>query len=487
MGRAGWYAWMNLKRFFLLATSPRGQLLSEPMTDNKPDQNMGYPSSFEARFERALTPFQEFISDQRTGSILLLVCTVCALLVANSPLAHGYEKLIEMPVGIVFGEWTLTMSVRHWINDGLLSLFFFVLGLEIKREILVGELNDPRQSLPIIVAAIGGMLVPALIFIAFNAGAETIKGWGIPMATDTAFAIGILALLARQIPAALFTFLTALAIIDDLGAILVIALFYTEDLHLPFVGLAALFLLLLAGCNLFGCRRPAVYIIGGAIVWLATLGSGVHATVAGVLVAMTVPARPKREPKWFVRRTRRLIDEFEEVGERVEQPMLGSEDQHIVVERIKDTAEKATTPLRRWERFLERPVALLVMPVFALANAGIPIDLQALPGLATNELVVGTGVGLIAGKVIGITLFSWLALQLNLGHLPRNVELRHIVGIGLLGGMGFTMSIFIAGLSYAHDPATLVSAKTAILIASFAAGLSGYLWLRWSGSSMVES
>jgi NhaA family Na+:H+ antiporter len=362
-----------------------------------------------------------------------------------------------------------------------MSLFFFVLGLEIKREILVGELKDPQQSLPVIAAAAGGMLVPASIFVAFNVTDGPVHGWGIPMATDTAFAVGVLALLRRRVPPALTTFLTALAIIDDLGAILVIALFYTESLNLPQLGVATALLGSLVSCNALGIRRPSIYIVGGGLVWAAMLGSGVHATVAGVLVAMTVPARPRAGSGWFVRRTQDLLDEFQEIDKRSKRPILGEERKHAVVERVQDTAQEASTPLRRWEHSLEYPVALLVMPVFALANAGIPIEPGSLPALWNDPLTLGIVVGLVLGKAAGISSATWLALRLGLGRLPAGISLRHIAGIGLLGGMGFTMSIFIAGLTFANDPDALVGAKTAILLASLVAGVSGYLWLRWRG------
>ena len=448
------------------------------MSDNKDYCNTDYPRPLEAQLERVLSPFQRFIRDQTTGSILLILCTVIALVIANSPLAHDYETLLEMHTGFVFGEWSFKMSVHHWINDGLMSLFFFILGLEIKREILVGELKDPQQSLPVIAAALGGMLIPAAIFFAFNVNSTMVHGWGIPMATDTAFAVGILALLGRRIPLALITFLTALAIIDDLGAILVIAIFYTETINLSLLGLAVLLLIAMAGCNALGFRRPVIYIAAGGLVWLAMLGSGVHATIAGILVALTIPARPKRGATWFMRRTRNLINEFEDIEKESEQPILGEKKQHEVVERVQDTAEKASTPIRRWENFLERPVALFVMPVFALANAGIPVSFKALSSLGTDSLGLGIILGLVAGKSIGISLLTWIALRLHLGRLAQGVTMSHIIGIGLLGGMGFTMSIFIAGLGFANTPEALVSAKTAILLASLIAGLSGYLWLR---------
>lgn len=437
-----------------------------------------YLASLEAGIERIVTPFQEFIRDQTSASALLLLCTVAALIIANSPFAHYYETFIETHAGFVFGEWSLKMSMRHWVNDGLMALFFFILGLEIKREILVGELKDPHQSLPVIFAAFGGMIIPAVIFFAFNATTADVHGWGIPMATDTAFAVGILGLLGSRIPLALITFLTALAIIDDLGAILVIALFYTETINLTALSFAGLFLLLLIGFNMFGFRHPVIYFTGGAIVWLAMLGSGVHATIAGILVALIIPARPKREPSWFVNQARQLIDKFEKLEKTTKRPILAEDEQHVVAERIQDTAEKVTTPLRRWERILEHPVGLFVMPIFALTNAGITLDFDTLATQWTNTLTLGIILGLVLGKCVGIVLFSWLALRLNLGHFPSDVNMRHIIGIGLLGGIGFTMSIFIAGLGFTNDPDALQSAKTGILFASLIAGFSGYLWLR---------
>ncbi len=441
-------------------------------------ENQAHPKPLEAQLEKVISPFHSFIKDQSTASILLIICTVIALIIANSPLSSDYEKLLHLETGFVFADWDFKMSIRHWINDGLMSIFFFILGLEIKREILVGDLKDPQQSLPVIAAALGGMLVPAAIYFAFNYDTPNAHGWGTTMATDTAFAVGILALLGKRIPLALITFLTALAIIDDLGAILVIAVFYTQTIDIHLLGTAAIFLLGLILCNASGCRRPIVYIMGGIVVWLAMLGSGVHATVAGILVAMTIPARPKRDPAWFVDRTRNLVDEFEDIEKNSATPILGEEQQHEVVELVQDSAEKASTPLRRWERALEHPVALFIMPVFALANAGIPINLQALGNIASDKLSLGIILGLVFGKSMGITLLAWLALRLKLGRLAKGVTLQHILGIGLLGGMGFTMSIFISGLSFGNSPETLVTAKTAILLASLVAGLSGYLWLR---------
>jgi NhaA family Na+:H+ antiporter len=441
----------------------------------------------ERKLEKIAPPFQRFIHDQATGSVLLIICTIAALVVANSALSHRYESLLLTKVGLVFGDWSLAMSLHDWINEGLMSLFFFLLGLEIKRELLVGELRSPRQSVPVIAGAFGGMLLPALIFLAFTAGTPVVHGWGIPMATDTAFAVGVLALLHRRIPAGLTAFLTALAIIDDLGAILVIALFYTASINLPLLAAAALLLVLLVTMNAAGIRRPVAYFLVGGLVWLAMLGSGVHATVAGILVALTVPARPKRGPGWFVRHAHRLTHEFETIEQQRDKPLLGEDEQHRVAESLQATVEKATTPLRRWERYLERPIALVVMPVFALANAGIPVDQQTLASLGSNPLTPAIVVGLLIGKVLGITLLTWLSLRFGLGTLSPGIGMRHIAGIGLLGGMGFTMSIFIANLSFDTVPETLVAGKTAVLLASLLAGISGFLWLRFRGHPRVSS
>jgi NhaA family Na+:H+ antiporter len=423
------------------------------MSSKTPADTASLQTRLERGFERAVTPFQAFIAEQTTTSIALIICTVLALALANSPLAHDYEALFETTLGVVYSDWSLIMPLRHWINEGLMALFFFLLGLEIKRELLVGELNAGRRAITVIAAALGGMLVPATIFFMLNAGGEFAHGWGIPMATDTAFAVGILALLDKRIPSAALTFLVALAIIDDLGAILVIAVFYSDGTSVARLAVAAGILLALIACNALGIRRPAIYVLGGVLVWAALLGSGVHATVAGVLVAI-------------------------ENDRTQSQPMLGQEEQHLIAEDVREAAELATTPLRRWEHALEHPVALLVLPVFALANAGITVDIDTAATLWTDTLVIGIVLGLVVGKGLGIPLLTWLVTRLKLGELPPDVNMRHIVGVGLLGGMGFTMSIFIARLGFNTEPEAMQAAKIGILLASLIAGLAGYCWLR---------
>ncbi len=430
---------------------------------------------------KIVRPLQYIVRDQKTASLLLLCCAIIALLVANSTAYPFYEELVEAQVGLIFGDYRFTMSLRHWLNDAFMSLFFFVIGLEIKRELLVGELRKANRAVPVIAAAIGGMLVPALTFMLLNYGQASLRGWAIPMATDTAFAIGVLTLLGRRIPYGLTAFLLALAIIDDMGAVLVIALFYTSSLDLQYVIAASLLILCLLAANRAGIRHPAVFFCGGGLVWAAMMGSGVHATLAGVLVALTVPARPARSPRNFVRKTRKLINEFVRRVKKSKEdnPVLAEQDHHFLVERVKEAAEEATTPLQLWERTLEHPVALLVLPLFALANAGIPLQDFNLLEFFHQPLALGIVLGLVVGKPIGILLATSIVVRLGWGKLPRGMELKHTFGLGLLAGMGFTMSIFIAGLGFDEASEPLIVAKTGIMAASLLSGVIGYLWLRF--------
>jgi len=437
-------------------------------------------SALEKGFANVVSPFQDFIHEQTTASMLLLLSTLIALIIANSPLADSYHALIETRFGFVLANSDYAMSLHHWVNDGLMSLFFFILGLEMKRELLVGELRDAARAVPVFAAAVGGMLVPALLFYAINHDGSAAHGWAIPMATDTAFAIGILALLGARVPPGLTAFLLALAIIDDMGAVLVIALFYSDAISLQYLGSAAIILAALMVMNLLGVRRPIFYFAGGGLVWLSMLGSGIHATLAGILVAMIIPARPKRSTRAFVRRSRELLDEFEAIeNEETETtPVLAEPVKHQVMENLQQTAAQATTPLQLWERALEHPVALFVLPLFALVNAGISVDLSMLPTLLSDSLALGIVLGLVLGKAIGISLPTYALLKLNIGRLPDGVKRTHILGLALLGGMGFTMSIFIATLGFADHPEQQLIAKTGILTASMLAGACGYLWLR---------
>jgi len=447
------------------------------------EQPPSLTSPLEKGFEKIVTPFHHFIRDQTVTSAMLVVSMLLALILANSPLTNEYYAFFETDVGLNFGDYTLEMTIHHWINDGLMALFFFIIGLEIKREILVGELSQPGRTFPVIMAASGGMLLPAIIYTSINYGTGTSHGWGIPMATDTAFVIGILALLRGYVPAALVAFVTALAIIDDIGAIVVIAIFYTESINMTALVNGMIVLAVMALINILGVRQPSPYFILGGLLWFAMLESGVHPTLAGILAAMVVPSRPRLSPGWFVRRTKTLINSFEnkEMDKEEQETILSDDEQHEIVEKIHSVADKASTPLQRWESSLEQPVTLLVLPVFAFANAGIPVDMSVITQLLT-PLSMGIIAGLVIGKVLGISLMTWCIIRFTRASLADNVTLSHVIGIGLLAGMGFTMAIFVANLGFSSSPEDLAAAKAAILVSSFIAGISGYAWLRRLGS-----
>jgi NhaA family Na+:H+ antiporter len=402
--------------------------------------------------------------------VVLLACTILALAWANSPWAASYEALLETRITVAAGAAGLSKPLLLWINDGLMAIFFFLIGLEIKREILVGELSSPREAALPIAAALGGMVVPATIFAVLNAGRETAVGWGIPMATDIAFALGVLALLGRHLPPSLRVFLAALAIVDDLGAVLVIAVFYTTGVSFGALAVAGAFFLLLTAANAAGVRSPVVYGLLGVALWAAMLSSGVHATIAGVLVSLTVPATSRLEPLEFMAEVRRLLHAFDHAGDDCE-GVLANEERLATVQAIEKASERVETPLQRFEHTLEPWVTFAVMPSFALANAGVALSGDAAAS-ALQPLGLGVFFGLLVGKPLGITLFSLVAVKLRLGSLPSGITPRHILGVGFLGGIGFTMALFIANMAFT-DPATVATAKVAVLAASLLAGTAG--------------
>jgi NhaA family Na+:H+ antiporter len=371
-------------------------------------------------------------------------------------------------------SFVFSRELHFWINDGLMTIFFFVVGLEIKRELLVGELASPRKAALPIVAALGGMLVPAGIYSALNVGTVGAPGWGIPMATDIAFAIGVLALLGNRVPLALKIFLVALAIADDIGAVLVIALFYTSEISWISLLFGAGLLAILAEANRTDVRHPLVYIFLGALLWFAFLKSGIHATISGVLLAMMIPARARIDANEFASRGRALLEGFEKAGVRGESILTNGERQEIL-QSLERACVQAETPMQRLQRALHPWVTFVIMPVFALANAGVTLG-----GAFSEALIqpVGLGVmlGLVLGKQIGITLFAWLAVRFHLATMPSRVKWRQIYGAGWLGGIGFTMSLFIANLAFGESP-SLRMAKVGILAASIVAGAVGWLIL----------
>lgn len=438
-------------------------------------------TSLEKGFESITWPFKEFIRDQKTSNALLVIATFAAIFFANSHWHELYTWFNQSRSGFYIGDWVFEMSNQTWINDGLMTLFFYVIGLEIKRELLAGELSSLKTNITILAAALGGMIFPATIYFLFNAGEPSLRGWGIPMATDTAFAVGVLALLGRRIPITVTTFLTALAIFDDLGAVLVIAFFYVEDLSMHYIAQAAVIFAIMMGMNRLGVRTPLPYLIGGIFLWFAIHASGVHSTIAGILAAMTVPAKPKHEPSWFIKKVFHLLVKFErlEKASDTNHHILAKQKEHDVINDIERVAETSTTPLQRWEHTVRRPIALFVLPLFALSNAGIPVEMELLPQTIQSPEFWGIFLGLIVGKSVGITLFTWAALRAGIGILPNMMTLKHVLGVGFLGGMGFTMSIFIAGIGFSELPDTLINAKTAILSGSLIAGIIGYSWMFW--------
>lgn len=424
---------------------------------------------------RVIGPMQSFISQSVAGGIILLVAAVVALVIANSPLAEAYFALLETKVGFVAGSLEFTETILHWVNDGLMAIFFFLVGLEIKREITVGELSSPRAAALPILAATGGALVPAGIYLAFNAGRSGVDGWGIPMATDIAFALGCLAILGNRVPFTLKIFLTAVAIVDDLIAVLVIALFYTSGLNGAALGMGALLLVLLLVANLFGIRSPLVYAGVGVLIWLAFLESGVHATIAGVLIAFTVPARYRIDVPTFLARAHAILDRFES-DPRSSAQMITDEQQQSAVLELEEACEQVQAPLQKIEHALQPWVALVIMPIFALANAGVPLSMG---GYAADELSVLAGIvlGLVVGKLVGLSGTVWLVVRSGLSELPHGVSWPQMIGVSLLAGIGFTMSIFIATLAF-DGSEILRTAKVAILLASVIAGTAGLLFLR---------
>jgi NhaA family Na+:H+ antiporter len=416
--------------------------------------------------DRAVRPFQLFAQLQASGGLVLLGCAILALIWANSPWAAAYEQMLKVPFGISLGEQVLRLDLRHWINDGLMAIFFFGVGLEIKREFLVGELAERRKAMLPIVAAVGGMVVPALIYAGFNAQGAGAKGWGIPMATDIAFALGALAVLGARIPEAMKVFLVALAIVDDLGALLVIALFYTASIEWRGVAVIAVFLAALWVANRIGTHRGAIYLLLGLGLWAGFFMSGLHATLAGVLTALFVPARVKIVPGALPQVIRRGADDIEAQALDTEPEAMNPE-RVAIIGAIGGSLEAATAPLQRFEHMVQPWVTYAILPVFGLLNAGVAIDATVLRTLPT-AVPLGIMLGLVLGKSVGIGLVSWLAVKTGLATLPEGASWRQLIGTAFLAGIGFTMALFISGLAFAGTPFER-EAQLAILIGSLLA------------------
>jgi Na+:H+ antiporter, NhaA family len=429
--------------------------------------------------ERIVRPFQDFAHKQSSGGILLIVATAVALVWANSSWGEGYAALWHTKLTVGLGDFSISKDLTHWINDGLMAVFFLVVGLEIKREVLVGELSSVQGAALPIAAAVGGAVVPAAIYLAINAGTEGSAGWGIPMATDIAFALGVLALLGERVPVTLKVFLTALAIVDDIVAVLVIALFYTSEISWGALGVGAVFLAALVVANLIGVGRTLVYALLGVGLWLCFLLSGVHATIAGVLLALTVPASSFINPGAFLERSRYVLDRFEQAGEKGEN-VLSNEERQAALHALNHAAYKLEPPLHELEHALHPWVVFAIMPIFALANAGVPLD-GGLADALTSPVALGIVAGLVVGKQVGITLFAWLAVKSGVSELPEGIRWRHVYGASWLAGIGFTMSLFITDLAFSEG-SLVEAAKLGILVASLIAGVVGWTILRGASS-----
>jgi NhaA family Na+:H+ antiporter len=421
-----------------------------------------------------LQPFMRFARMEAAGGILLLAATAAALVWANSPWAPSYDALWHVSLSFGFGPFLLAQDLHHWINDGLMCIFFFVVGLEIKREVLSGELSSIKRAALPFAAALGGVVIPALIFVAFNHSTEDIHGWAVPMATDIAFALGVLALLGNRVPVALKIFVTALAIVDDIVAVLIIAIFYTEkiSLHSLIAGLIGIAISYLA--NRLGIRKPMVYALIGIFVWLATLKSGVHATIAGILLAFTIPTETFLDVPTFLRRSAPLLEQIKSCA--LESAELASHDCQGAAHQLEQQSELLQQPLYRIEHLLQPWVTFLIMPLFALANAGVPI-LGNSAAVLHSPVSLGVALGLLIGKPIGISLFSWIAVKIGLAAKPDDVRWPQLIGASTLCGIGFTMSLFIANLAFGLSPALDLS-KIGTLSASLASGILGSIILR---------
>lgn len=420
-------------------------------------------------------PFEQFIHAETSSGLLLLFCGIIALLCANSPFKEAYQHLWETPLSIGFGKTVMAKPLHHWINDGLMVIFFFVVGLEIKRELLVGELSTAKKAALPVIAALGGMVVPALLFASLNAGTPAERGWGIPMATDIAFALGVVALMGKRVPFVLKVFLAALAIADDLGAVLVIAIFYTADIHaMMLLAAAGAFALALLG-NLLGVRSVLFYLLVGLLLWFFVLESGIHATIAGVLLAIAIPAKQRINADEFTDKARVLINEFTRQTHE-SKSVLANQQAQSAVRDLEISCEQVQTPLSRFENNLHLWVAFLIMPIFALANSSVTLE-GNLGEMLMRPTTMGIWLGLVVGKPVGITLFCWAACRLKLAQLPEGVGWFDILAIGAVAGIGFTMSLFVQGLAFS-DATLAMEAKVGIFAASFLAGTLSFLLFR---------
>lgn len=423
--------------------------------------------------ESALLSFKKFIRSQIIGAIILLVCAAIAILWANSPWAESYFHLWESELSFTMGNGTFSLTLHQWVNEALMMFFFLMVGLEVKEQVLVGELSSLRHAILPVAAAIGGMIVPAILFTLINHGSEGAAGWGIPMATDIAFALGILALLGKRVPLSLKVFLAALAIADDIGAILVISLFYTEQIVIGGLALALVFFIIVLVLGRLGIYNGIIYFVLALGIWFGLYTSGIHATIAGVLLAIAVPARCLTDPKKALKRIFDRLDANRIHGHH----LLHDKEQQEVVIELNEVVHDIEPPLVQLEHSLQPWVTFVVMPLFALSNAGVALSGNLLESLL-NPVSMGIILGLFVGKQIGITLATWLLVKSGLASLPHGITWRQIHGVSMLAGIGFTVALFVTELAFEGNHHLVAEAKTGIIFASLISGVVGYALLR---------
>lgn len=427
-----------------------------------------------------LTPFQKFVKIESFSGVLLMIATLIALVWANSQFGDSYQSLWQYKLGFTSPHFELNKPLILWVNDGLMAIFFFLIGLEIKREFLIGELNSIKKIAFPLFGALGGMLIPVLLFLILNQNSETLNGWGIPMATDIAFSLAILKLLGNRIPLSLKIFLTAFAIVDDIGAVLVIAIFYSGSVNIALLFIALLFLVILYTLAFKGYYSKYLLITFGVIIWILFLKSGVHPTLAGILLAFSVPVRQKINTPAF-------IDNLVNITEKIkkakisEQPIL-SKEQIEEIDELENWTESYQSPLQHLEHKLHGWVAYFIIPIFALANAGVPLNSQTELDI---PLIANIVICLVIGNSIGITSIILFAKKFKLIEIPKEINNQQIIGVSFLAGIGFTMAIFIASLAFKNDPTYIDSAKIGILVGSLISAILGYIVLRWNTNKMI--
>jgi Na+:H+ antiporter, NhaA family len=432
--------------------------------------------------DQILKPTQQFFRKEAASSILLIAATIIALIWVNSDVGETYHRFWHIKVSFTFAHFHISKTLLHWVNDGLMSLFFFTVGLEIKREILVGELATPKKALLPVIAALGGMIVPGLIYVALNVGLPTIHGWGIPVATDIAFALGAVAVFGRRLPVGLRIFLAAFAIADDLGAVVIIAIFYTKEIVWSNLIISLFLILGLAVANFFWIRQTLIYAILGLAVWFFVLGSGVHPTIAGVIVSLFVPARGRYDTDNFLQNVKKITEKFECEEQSCGYSILLNQEHLYAVQALELACHDVETPLQRLMHALHPWVAFVILPLFAMGNTGLVFRGIVFSEMVSNPVILGIIFGLVVGKPIGIMLFSYISVKSGMASLPQQVRWSHILGGAMLGGIGFTMSLFLSELSFS-DPHIIDYARIAILAGSILSAVFGMSFLGFFTSS----